>query len=113
MGVITESHTIMSCDGPNCQKTVTFDKGNAAQMQKENPWMLTARVVQLAKNNQTFVYCTSLCELNAVEKGKHDPVDFLEKKISEDTNIQQAVAEQKASASVTDAIKSGRPITIK
>jgi hypothetical protein len=56
----------ITCDGPNCVKTVTFQQNKADKMDiiEQHPWLRTARLVQVGGRN--FVYCSDLCEVEAI-----------------------------------------------
>jgi len=52
---------------------VTFqqNKADKTDIIEQHSWLRTARFVQAAGRN--FVYCSDLCEVEAIRKGAHNP----------------------------------------
>ena len=49
----------ISCDGPNCQKGVTFTQEQAPAALKANPWL--GSVTRLAVNGKQLIFCCLNC----------------------------------------------------
>jgi hypothetical protein len=64
MAIIDRVFRTIACDGPNCAKTVTFEKNKADNIVEQHPWLKTARLVQARGRN--FVYCSDSCEVAAI-----------------------------------------------
>jgi hypothetical protein len=71
MAIIDRVFRTIACDGPNCAKTVTFEKNKADNVVEQHPWLKTARLVQAA--GRDFVYCSDLCVVAAISGGTHNP----------------------------------------
>lgn len=104
----------VTCDGPKCDKTVTFpataeDKANA---ERENPWLLMLREVVTSDRRQ-FAYCSDTCEAEAIAVGVHNRKEPNQILIG---NAQQAELAAQAAAQAARAqaaIRAGQPITIR
>src|SRR5258706_13270075 len=81
MGIVNIGYTTITCEGPNCRKTVTFlASDEQAELAKpDNIWVMkTARtVVNLvpAPGQQKPVprlYCGDVCEAEALATGVHN-----------------------------------------
>lgn len=107
---------MVTCDGPGCDKSVTYpatqqDKDKAEQ---ENPWLINLRLSSTSQG--PFAYCSDVCEVNSITAGKHNRPE--EKKVIDiqagaaGLALRQAarMAEEKAKAD--KAIKEGTGITI-
>jgi hypothetical protein len=74
MGVINQAFRTVTCDGPICENTVTFDattNGIPVEVMDANPWLKTNRVIQRA-DGKMFSYCSDTCEVNNVATGEHN-----------------------------------------
>lgn len=113
MSIIDSQFRTVTCNGPQCTKTVTFniqekDKAKAEAVMADNPWLKTMRIVQA--HGENFVYCSDECEVNNVAQGLHNPPE--ERKIVSidgggNMQIRQAAAEAAAAAEAERAIKAG------
>lgn len=107
----------ISCDGPGCEKTVTFNQKDPEEIKKsheDNPWLNTSRVIQTG-DGRTFIYHDDVCEVQGVASGKHNPPE--QKKILEiptgaDYAIKSAAAAAAQKAFAEKAIKAGEPVTL-
>lgn len=112
MGVRQTAFVTVSCDGPECPNTVTFE-GTQQDLQRaenENPWMKTQRTVAIKPqfpNQQAtqYTYCSDTCEANAIGKGLHNPAPQIEAGTPQNLALAQRAA-QAAKAS-DEALKSG------
>jgi hypothetical protein len=113
--IVNISYQTVSCDGPNCKKTATYEASpqGYAKSLEENPWLFTARGVTAAGPDEKgqprqFSYCSDACEVNAITAGTHNA---LQKKVIDiavgSTALKQA-AEQAARQQAADkAIREG------
>lgn len=118
MGVVNTIYNTISCEGPNCKKTVTFlATDEQVELAKaENAWVLkTARtVINLvpAPGQQKPVprlYCSDSCEVEATATGVHnvpEPKRIVTEPASAAAVAAAAAAAQRAQAA-TEALKSG------
>jgi hypothetical protein len=67
MTIVDVQYRTIKCDGPNCPRTVTFDIKHSHRVADENPWLLTARVIQTG-DGCNFVYCSDACEVAGIVK---------------------------------------------
>jgi hypothetical protein len=116
MAIIDQTFRTISCNGPGCDKKVTFNQTDKAESEKvivDNPWLKTARFVQAA--GQNFVYCSDPCEVSAVAEGVHNPQ---EKNIiatpSGDSQaaIREAAAQAALKAETDRALRNGESVKI-
>ena len=112
MSVVQTSFVTISCDGPECNKTVTFPATEQGQAEAlaDNPWLNTQRALQTS-DRRNFTYCSDVCEAKAIETGVHNK---LEKRIVEANatamNLAARAAQQAQQA--TQALKQGAGVTI-
>lgn len=73
MGIIDSNIRTISCDGPGCDKQVTYDRKNEKTTFElpENIWLRATRVVQTA-DGRNLVACSDVCEVKSVETGTHN-----------------------------------------
>jgi hypothetical protein len=69
MAIIDRVFRTITCNRPNCGKTVTFQRNRADETDviEQHPWLRTARFVQAASRN--YLYCSDLCEVAAISDG--------------------------------------------
>ena len=111
MGEITTQFVTVSCDGPACDKTVTFsqDQESVKQTFQENAWMNSIRTI-ITIDQRKFVYCSDECEAKSVGIGLHN-----KKVIVEATGPNAATLASQAAAraaQATTALKAGGPVTL-
>ena len=114
MSSLQTSFITVACDGPNCNKSVTFQataegKNKAEQ---ENPWLVTTMRAVATVDQRQLNYCSDACEAESIATGNHNK---LESKRILLGNAQQAELAAQAAAQAARAqaaIKSGQPITI-
>ena len=89
------SRTI-SCDAPECGKTVSFNPQVPDEVIALPDWIRTTRTVQLG-NRASFTYCSDVCEVKGVTTGNHN--------VPEPKQIQEATAaDQKQAEQATDVV---------
>jgi len=115
MGLIDSAVRTITCNGPECPHTVTFDR----RLEKQtfdapgNEWMKAIRIVQTV-DGRNLVYCSDPCEVKGVATGTHNLPE--PKRLVEGTAnaaaIEAAAAAAKQAEAATAALKSGQPVTL-
>ncbi len=110
MGLIDSAVRTITCNGPECPRTVTFDR----RLEKEtfetvgNEWLKAVRVVQTV-DARNLVYCSDTCEAKGIATGSHNLPE--PKRLVEGTAnaaaIAQAANAAKLAEEATAAIKRG------
>ena len=72
MSVVDTTYRTITCNGPDCTKTVTFDIKQADQAVKENLWLTSTRLVNRLSDGKVFAYCSDACEVKAIAAGAHN-----------------------------------------
>jgi hypothetical protein len=123
MGLTQTVYQTVTCNGPNCTKTVTFAAAEEqVELAKpENAWVATARVVTDLKQNpnpqapkRVFIYCSDICEIEATQAGMHNPPEA-KRLITFSGNpgqVAAAAAAAKKAEEATKALKAGQPVTL-
>jgi hypothetical protein len=117
MPVIETQIRTLTCDGKECDKTITYDMKthNQVILDPVNAWLLNTRIVSTA-DGRNLVFCSSLCEASAVESGLNDPPQL--KKVVSITDvggsaaIKFAAAAAKKAADATRALKEGQNVNL-
>ncbi len=115
MSVVDNTYRTITCNGPECNKTVTYDPKDAEKTVKENPWLENTRLVNRLVDGRIFAYCSDTCEVKAVTAGVHNKE---EKKVVEMPSgsareaILRAAQAAKATEEGVKALKEGRPLNI-
>lgn len=105
----------VTCNGPNCDKTIAFTNEEAKQVTAETPWLKGLRVVQTS-DGRNFCYCSDVCLVEGAATGILNPIE--EKKIiaidagKAQLALRQAQLAARARQVSDDALKSGSPVTI-
>lgn len=123
MGQINTTYISLTCEGPGCEKSVTY---LATDEQKEltkpeNSWVIKTarRVLTLVpapgqQKPAEFLYCSDVCEATATGTGRHNVPE--PKRIIEGAASAQAVAQAaqaaKAAEEATRQMKAGQPVTL-
>ncbi len=102
----------IKCDGPECDKTATFDLKDVKAIQAIE-WLKGVRVCQTG-DNRAYSYCSDVCEVKGITTGQHN---LLEKPKAPEvpaiiptataTDVKQAAAEAEAQTQITEDLKSG------
>lgn len=114
MSTIQTGFVTIACDGPNCDKSVTF-KATAEEKaiaEAQNPWLNTTHRVVATIDHRQLDFCSDTCEAESIATGGHNKLE--PKKIILG-NAQQAelAAQAAANAARTQAaLKAGAPISI-
>ena len=111
MSTIKTVYVTLSCDGPECGKTVTFEATQeiAKQIEQDNPWLQGMRHVKTSDGRE-FGYCSDECEIKSVGAGTHNKLEV--KHVVADTNTHLAALAAQKAAKATAAIKAGQPVTL-
>lgn len=118
MGINAVSYETITCNGPECPRTVTYETSQAGAVfaQEENAWVKTARLVQpLLQNPQNpnklvFLYCSDECEVKGTALGVHNLPEPKRIIAGPQVNAEQvaaAAAAAKRAEEATAALKSG------
>jgi hypothetical protein len=114
VSIVQTVYKSISCNGPGCPQSVTFeDKEGAMQrVANETPWFKTLRMVQTAQG-RNFCYCSDSCELESIAEGNHNPEERKSILIPEGANAQQlAAAQAKQAEEAAKAIKKGSGLSL-
>lgn len=113
MPIIDTPIRTITCDGPGCLRTTTFDQKDKTVLDKpENSWLKTSRGVQSA-DGRNFTYCSDICEVKGAETGRHNVQE--PPKIVTEANpaVIAAAAQAAANARRADAaIRDGQPTKV-
>lgn len=113
MSTVQTVFITVSCDGPGCDKSVTFpgtEQGQAEATQ-DSPWMNSLRIVQTPDKRQ-LGYCSDECEAKAVGTGSHNKI---EKRLISGASQQQVDLAARAAEharQANQALRQGNPVTI-
>ncbi len=115
MGLIDSTIRTITCNGPKCNCTITFDRRLEKQTfdAQENVWLKSTRIIQTL-DGRTLVYCSDICEVNGVGTGQHnmpEPKTIIEPGASAEAIAAAAQAARQAETA-TAAIKAGQPATL-
>jgi hypothetical protein len=115
MGLIDSAVRTITCNGPECKHTVTFDR----RLEKQtfdtpgNEWMKSIRIVQTV-DARNLVYCSDACEAKGVETGSHnlpEPKRIVDG-VANAAAIEAAAQAAKQAEAATAALKAGQPVTL-
>jgi len=117
MGIVNTQFQTVKCDGPNCDKTATYEANQPDHDRavKENPWLATVRGVTGAGPDgqgqpRQFVYCSDTCCVEAISTGIHNPPTKKVIDIATGSAALKQAAEQAARQAATNrAIREGGP----
>jgi hypothetical protein len=111
LSTIQSTFVTISCDGPDCDKTVTFPATEQGQAEafEDNPWLRTLRGVGTPDKRQ-LSYCSDECEAKGIGSGSHNKLE--RKRIvtgnQVDVNLAARAAEQARQA--TEQLRQGQGI---
>lgn len=114
MSIIQQTFKTVTCNGPECKNTVTFEAGQEQAVAEEKPWFKTLRMVQTAQG-RNFVYCSDNCEIANVSAGSgaHNPEERKNIIVPEGANaMAQAEQQAKIAEAAARAMKAG-PVLVK
>ena len=116
MGLIDSAVRTMTCNGPECTHTVTFDRRTEKQTfdAPGNEWLKSVRIIQTV-DSRNLLYCSDACEIKGAATGIHnlpEPKKIIEG-VASSAQIEAAAAAAKQAELATAAIKSGQPVNVK
>jgi hypothetical protein len=104
--------TIIKCDHEGCDKVAQFEQSTQQQALTDHPWLRTYRSVNTG-DQRSFGYCSDVCEVKAVETGKHNIPE--PPKIVASGNAAEIAAAAQAAANARKqeaAIRDGKPAKV-
>jgi len=116
MGIQNLQIKTVTCNGPNCTKTSTYDirEEKEAINLPENVWLKGLRIIQTF-DQRMFLYCSDICEAESIATGQHNPPEA--KKVIEGAatpaQIAQAALLAKQAEEATKALKAGTGVTLR
>ena len=105
----------ISCDGPGCDKTVTFPANEQGQAEalEDNPWLNTLRGVGTPDKRQ-LAYCSDECEAKGIAAGLHNKPE--RKRIIAPTagkaEVDLAAKAAQQAREANEALHKGTPVTL-
>jgi len=115
LSTVQSAFITISCDGPGCDKSVTFpatEQGKAEAFQ-DYPWLNALREVATVDRRQ-LSYCSDLCEAAGVGTGIHNKPE--RKRIitpgSNPAEVNLAAQAAAHARQANEALHSGAPVTI-
>jgi hypothetical protein len=112
MSIIQQTFKTVTCNGPECKNTATFEAGSEQAVAEEKPWFKTLRMVQTAQG-RNYVYCSDACEIANVAVGLHNPEERKNIIVPEGANaMAQAEQQAKIAEAAARAMKAG-PVLVK
>ena len=105
----------VGCDAEGCDKNVMFDVKDEKTVfeNPENAWLKTTRVVNTL-DQRAVVYCSDICEVQAVGTGAHnlpEPKRIVEA-ASNPASVALAAEAAKRVSEATTALKAGSGVTL-
>ena len=115
MSIVQQVFKTITCNGPECKNTVTYDanqQGAEQQMAQDTPWLKTLRLVQNAQG-RNFAYCSDECEIANVATGAHNPETRKTIILPTGANAAEVAAAQAHQAEeATRALKAGEAVKL-
>ena len=95
MSVTQVNYVTFTCNGPDCDKTVTFEANQeAANAAKEqNPWMNSHRRV-ITPDGRELSYCSDDCEIKNAGLGAHNKKQIITGATPTTVNLAAQAAER-------------------
>jgi hypothetical protein len=108
---ISNTFVTITCDGPNCVKTITFPQTTEGEQEavQANPWLTSVRFVQ-TPDQRKFIYCGDECEIKAAGAGSHNKKVLVAPQGPNSVDLAAQAAARAAQA--TQALKAGGPVTL-
>ena len=117
MSIVVTAYRTVTCNGPECQKSVTFEQNEKAQAEtfakEENAWLKSFRIVK-TPDGRELGYCGDVCEANAIKTGAHnlpEPKRIIAG-VANAAQVEQAAAAAKAAEAANTALRTGQPVTL-
>lgn len=116
MGIQNTQIKTVTCNGPGCERTATYDVREERQAIElpENAWMKSLRIVQTF-DQRGLLYCSDICEAQGVGTGQHnapEPKKLIDG-VATPAQIAQAAAAAKEAEAATKALKAGSGLTLR
>lgn len=111
MGFSDEQLRTIKCDGPGCDKVVTFNLKDVKAIQAIE-WLKGVRVIATG-DNRSFSYCSDVCEVKGVTTGQHnlkEPPKVIAG--ATEADVKAAAAQAEGEAAATEALKNGEPTRV-
>lgn len=110
MSLVNHNSRTIKCDGPECNKTITFDltQEKATFDNPANVWLKSIRLIQTL-DQRNFVYCCDVCEIMGAKQGVHnlpEPKKIIDASSQADVNAAAAAAD--AARASDDNLKTGK-----
>ena len=111
MTTVVSSFVTLTCDGPDCTKTITFPQTEQGEHEarQANPWINSLRFVQ-TPDQRKFIYCSDECEIKSAGQGFHNPKAIITPQGPNAVDLAAQAAQRAQQA--TKALKSGGPVTL-
>lgn len=113
--ILDVSVRTITCDGPECDKSISFLQKDNDMMVANTEWLRGLRLVQTL-DGRNLCYCSDMCEINAIGNNVHNipaPKKIIEiPSGSGESGIKAAAAAQAKAEEATRAFKTGQPVTI-
>ena len=111
MSTIVSSFVTMTCDNPECGKTVTFPQTQEGEQQafQENVWLNSIRFIQTV-DQRKITYCSDECEAKGIASGSHNKKVIVTPQGPNAAELAAQAAQRAQQA--TQALKSGGPVTL-
>lgn len=106
MGFSDEQLRTIKCDGPGCDKVVTFNLKDVKAIQAIE-WLKGVRVIATG-DSRSFSYCSDVCEVKGVTTGQHnlkEPPKVIAG--ATEADVKAAAAQAEGEAAATEALKNG------
>lgn len=112
MSIVQQTFKTVTCNGPSCVKTVTFEGGKEQEVANVTPWFKTMRILQTAQG-RNFCYCSDECEIANAATGAHNPEERKTIVLPAGANAVDVAASQAAEAeAATKALRAGSGVTL-
>jgi hypothetical protein len=123
MGIVNANFVTLTCNGPECNKTVTFEAQQQQQVfaKEENAWVRSARVISrlLPEPGQqqpvSFLFCSDECDIKHAATGARnlpEPKRIIEG-VANSAQVQAAAEAAKRAEQATADLKAGKPATVR
>jgi len=105
----------ISCDNPECNKSVTFAANEQGQAEalEDNPWLNTLRGVGTPDKRQ-LAYCSDECEAKGIASGLHNKPERKRIIVPTASKAEVDLAAKAAAQAheATEALRKGTPVTL-
>ena|ERR1700722_9747920 len=115
MPIIDMTIRTISCDGPDCKNSETFNVQETEAKVKDTPWMKHLRLVQVVVGGKNLAFCSDVCEAKSIGAGAHNPPEakkIIEMPTGNEYAIKLAAEAARKAKADTEALKAGQPVTL-